>query len=157
MSMASPTLRSSWTTAPWASLSSSLTSMRARPSTAETLTGTSNTASRSAAARAAGSARSGSSASSATWLRSRSGKGMRSVPMGLVPAGQIGGHGRVDAPLQGGAVADEAAVRPFHAAVAGRDVGLAENHEAALEAALARELVEDRLQAAGVLGPEPHH
>src|SRR5579872_4201815 len=49
--MASPTLRSSSSTAPGPSLSSSPMCMRARPSTADTCTGTSNTASRSAAPR----------------------------------------------------------------------------------------------------------
>src|ERR1700761_5342823 len=87
MSMASPTLRSSSTTVFLPSLSSWLTSIELLPSTAETVTGTSNTASRSAA-ECFGAASAGPSEFSsalawpgASWLRS--GRSTLSVAMGL--------------------------------------------------------------------------
>src|SRR6476620_9092911 len=80
MSIASPTLRSSSNTAPGPRLSRLPTSIWARPSTAETWTGTSNTASRSAAPRLTDSESEGTSvpASGTTWTSppfSRSGSG----------------------------------------------------------------------------------
>src|SRR5258706_1842821 len=79
MSMASPTLRSSSSTVPGPSFNRSPTSMRARPSTADTCTGTSNTVSRSEAIREVGSSFAASVAAAAAasigpgWSRSGSG------------------------------------------------------------------------------------
>src|SRR5215475_10259324 len=148
MSMASPTLRSSSSTAPGPSLSRSPTSMRARPSTAETLTGTSNTASRSAAPRDVGpaSAASADTSGATPGLFSRSGSA--SLPSSLVslvslivqppwmrrgarirlaaPAGDVAPHRLVDRGFHGGELAPDAAVGPFDATIAHRDVGLGE-------------------------------
>src|SRR5208282_5205370 len=114
MSIASPTLRSSSSTVPGPSLSRSPISIRARPSTAETLTGTSNTASRSAAIRVVG-------------------------PSGSVVTGISGGAARAS---RLGGVTRDAAVRPFDPAVAHADAGLAEHDEPTFEAVQACDLVE---------------
>src|ERR1700692_3055500 len=155
MSMASPTLRSSSSTVPGPSLRRSPISIRARPSTAETCTGTSNTASRSAAIRVVGP--SGSIAmvgSSGVSFSSRLGSGILLSSLILVPPKQfvrrreyaaradIARHRFADHRIGCGVVAVDAAVRPFDAAIAQRDVGFGKDHQAALEVLGARDLVE---------------
>src|SRR5690242_10571492 len=147
MSIASPTLRSSSSTVPGPSLSRLPISMRARPSTAETWTGTSNTASRSAAVRVVGPSGSGAIGTSALPApASRLGSGtlpssfMRGSPQGFLcireaaPRADVARHGLGDRCFGRGAVAVSAAVRPLDAAVANRDIRLGEDDEAALEA-----------------------
>src|SRR5579883_108767 len=191
MSIASPTLRSSSSTVPGPSLSRSPISMRARPSTAETCTGTSNTASRSAATRdtgPSGSAIGGASTcasppsrfgsgtfGSSAILRSpelvvagheqfvSAGARLRRVRLprcggchfrrrrragARLAAGEIASgadvavDGFADCLVGGGRIAVDAAVGPFDAAIAWRDVGLGEHDQAPLETAGAGDLVE---------------
>src|SRR4051812_15233045 len=147
MSIASPTLRSSSSTAPGASLRRSPTGMRALPSTAETVTGTSKTCSRSAALFALTGASSVPTASGSASSRRGS---CRSLSWAIaVPIWSGGGFGLrragVRRGLEPGPVADDAAVGPFEARVAERDVGLAEHHDAALEAALAGKPLQHRV------------
>src|SRR5690242_8660300 len=156
MSIASPTLRSSSSTVPGPILRSSPTSMWARPSTAETCTGTSNTASRSAALCALGSAEGvaiGSASRATTSSPVRLGNGTwslsamfispersrhhRHAPRIDVAADRIG-----DRNLGLGAVALEAAVGPFDPAVAEGDVALCHHDQPALETARAGDLLE---------------
>src|ERR1700691_5352690 len=147
MSIASPTLRSSSSTVPGPSLSRSPISMRARPSTAETCTGTSNTASRSAAMRVvgpSGSEETGISAWTAAFSRSGSAILPSSLivgsPQRLVYGGEAAARAdiardrRADRRIGRGAVAVDAAVGPLDAAVADHDVGFGEHDQAALEA-----------------------
>src|ERR1700722_5319897 len=155
MSIASPTLRASSSTVPGPSLSRSPISMRARPSTAETWTGTSNTASRSAAMRVVGPSGSGTIGTSACPPpSSRLGNGtlpsslMLGSPQHFMRVGEgapgadivcdRGGDRRVGR----GGVAADAAVRPFDAAIADGDIGLGQHDEAALKAFGAHDVVE---------------
>src|ERR1700719_3582341 len=155
MSIASPTLRSSSSTVPGPSLRSSATSMRERPSTAETCTGTSNTASRSAAAlltvsMSAAVARSGRMATSPPPSRSGSGTlaSLSLIARPLLSFERAAARGRVavdhlaDGGLGRRAVTHHAAVGPFDAAVAGRDVGLRQHDQAPREPVRARRLLE---------------
>src|SRR6266852_9422605 len=170
MSMASPTLRSSSSTAPGPSRKSSPTSMRARPSTADTFTGTSNSASRSAAllpvsAAAASPMISGGGAASL----SRSGKGILSLSAivrlsghfkrdveARPPDRDVAFDGFGDGGFGGGALALEPAVGPFDAAVAGRDLGFGHDHQPALEAARLRELLQPLLGGGVDRAVDPH-
>src|SRR5689334_6684190 len=146
MSIASPTLRSSSSTAPGPSLSNSPTSIRARPSTAETCTGTSNTASRSAALREASSL---SAVTGPLWRGTTSGllssSGSGTLGSSLMPqasktfstgAAAAGRDVTLDRFADRGfglaAVARNAAVRPFDAAVAERHAGLDQNDQTAV-------------------------
>src|SRR5882724_5812032 len=162
MSIASPTLRSSSSTVPGPSLSKSPTSILALPSTADTCTGTSNTASRSAAPRLVSpfsanelgstggiAPDSGSRLGSGTLLsliarlliqpwRNLSKRGHR----GGLPCPEVTSNGVADGEVGLGRVADDPAVGPFDLAVADRDLGLGDHHDAALEAAGAGDLVE---------------
>src|SRR5580698_1946458 len=155
MSIASPTLRSSSSTVPGPSLSRSPISMRARPSTAETWTGTSNTASRSAAMRVVGPSGSGTIGTSACPPpSSRLGSGtlpsslMLGSPQYFVcvgeaaPGADIAGDRGADRRVGPGDVAADAAVRPFDAAIADGDIGLGEHDEAALKTFGAHDVVE---------------
>src|SRR5579862_4847544 len=155
MSIASPTLRSSSSTDPGPSLSRSPISMRARPSTAETWTGTSNTASRSAAIRVVGPSGSATTVTSACApASSRLGSGILPFslivgsPQRLVCVGRIAARARVtgdrhpDRRIRSGAVAVDAAVGPFDAAIAGRDVRLREHHQPALKVLGAHDVLE---------------
>src|SRR5438477_1011304 len=162
MSIASPTLRSSSSTVPGPSLSKSPTSILARPSTADTCTGTSNTASRSAAPRLVSplsanvfgstggiAPDSGSRLGSGTLLsliarlliqlwRNLSKRGHR----GGLPCPEVTSNGIADGEVGLVRVADDPAVGPFDLAIADRDLGLGDHHDAALEAAGAGDLVE---------------
>src|SRR5215471_7025579 len=155
MSIASPTLRSSSSTVPGPRLSSSPTSMWARPSTAETCTGTSNTASRSAAPREVASALAGARTAGSGTASSpaRFGNGTlssaifcfsaNSVSTGVAAPGRDVASDRLgDGGLGGDAVALEAAVGPFDAAIARRDVAFRHHHQPALETARAGDLLE---------------
>src|SRR5271170_4356839 len=155
MSIASPTLRSSSSTVPGPSLSRSPISMRARPSTAETWTGTSNTASRSAAMRVVGPSGSGASvAPIGAAPLSRLGSGILpsslifGPPQHFVGGGEVAARADIagdrfaDRRIGRGAVAVDAAVRPFDAAVADRDIGFGHHHQAAREIAGANDVVE---------------
>src|SRR5690349_10409605 len=166
MSIASPTLRSSSSTVPGPRLSSSPTSMWARPSTAETCTGTSNTASRSPAPREVGSgadaARTGSGTASSPV---RLGNGTLSSAILLLPGTQrppalprrdVASDRLGNGGLGGGAIALEAALRPFDATVARRDVALRHHHQPALEAARAGDLLEPLLGVGVEIGVDPH-
>src|SRR5580704_16629734 len=155
MSIASPTLRSSSSTVPGPSLSRSPMSMRARPSTAETWTGTSNTVSRSAAMRVVGPSGSGTVGISAGAPPS-SRLGNETLPSSLMlgspqyfvcvgeaaPGADIACDGGADRSVRCGGVAADAAVRPFDAAIADGDIGLGEHDEAALETFGAHDVVE---------------
>src|SRR5262249_2807347 len=147
MSIASPTLRSSSSTVPGPSLSRSPISMRARPSIAETWTGTSNTASRSAAMRVVGPSGSGTTETSvAAPPSSRLGSGtlasslMLGPPQRFVRVGEAAPRADIacdrgaDGGVGRGHVAADAAVGPFDAAIADGDVGLGEYDQPALEA-----------------------
>src|SRR5882724_4850966 len=124
MSMASPTLRSSSTMVPRPSLSSWLTSIPLLPSTALTVTGTSNTASRSAA-ECFGIESAGISVFSRaavpgalSWLRS--GRSTLSVAMGLsfhLGRGKMLGDEGGQRVLDGAFAAFGAAAAPFDTAV----------------------------------------
>src|ERR1700676_1079891 len=155
MSIASPTLRSSSRTVPGPSLRRSPISIRARPSTGDPCTGTSNTASRSEARRVVAPSGSGASgASSGDPPPSRLGSGI--LPSSLILGSpqhfvwrrqvasgvDIAGNRRADDRIGRGAVALDAAIRPFDAAVTDRDVGFGEHHQPALETARARDIVE---------------
>src|SRR6476659_8324957 len=162
MSMASPTLRSSSSTVPGPSLSRSPTSILARPSTADTCTGTSNTASRSAAPRLASPFSAnvlGSTGGIAPDSGSRLGSGTllsliarlliqpwcsfsRRGHVGGLPCPEVTSNGIADDQVGLGCVADDSAVGPFDLAVADSDLGLGDHHESALEAAGAGDLVE---------------
>src|ERR1043165_522824 len=128
--MASPTLRSSSTTVPRPSFRSWLTSIPDLPSTADTVTGTSNTASRSEALRLTSTAwpmspNSSALASCGAPCEARSGSSISSLPdMGLLlldvgraivgeaACDQLGQHG-----LDGGFATLGAAAAPLDAAV----------------------------------------
>src|SRR6185437_6827860 len=153
--MASPTLRSSSSTVPGPSWSNSPTSMRARPSTAETCTGTSNIASRSAAPRVVApsvSGASGISAGASPPSRFGSGTLLSSVMLGspenvvrarkILARADVAVHCVADRRIDFGTVAVDPAVGPFDAAVADPDLRLGEHHEATLEAAGAGDIVE---------------
>src|SRR5579863_428912 len=84
MSIASPTLRSSSSTVPGPSLRRLPMSMRARPSTADTCTGTSNTASRSEAMRVVGPSGSAASGGASTADPSSSRLGSGILPSSLI-------------------------------------------------------------------------
>src|SRR5215469_14943292 len=156
MSIASPTLRSSSSTVPGPRLSSSPTSMWARPSTAETCTGTSNTASRSAAPRVFASAAAAASSTGSGIAPSsplRLGNGTWSVSAIVFSPAKSQRHRAAarrdvapdrlgDRRLGRGTVVLEPAVGPFDPAVAGRDLGLGHHHQASVEAACARHLFE---------------
>src|SRR5581483_2539742 len=150
MSIASPTLRSSSSTAPGPSLSNCETSIFARPSTAETCTGTSNIASRSAAVLPAGSGSVGGVGAAASGPGcSRSGRetsslmGVHLSKLGILAArGEIASDGFGDCGLDRGAVAGEAAVGPFDAAIVRLHVRLGHDHEAAGKAEILRDRVE---------------
>src|SRR6202451_2935337 len=155
MSIASPTLRSSSSTVPGPSLSRSPMSMRARPSTAETWTGTSNTASRSAAMRVVGPSGSGTIGMSA-WAPPSSRLGSETLPSSLMlgspqyfvcvgeaaPGADIARDRGADRSVGRGGVATDAAIRPFDAAIADGDIGLGEHDEAALKAFRPHDAVE---------------
>src|ERR1700722_11273185 len=147
MSIASPTLRSSSSTVPGPVLRRSLISIRARPSTAETLTGTSNTASRSAAIRVVGP--SGSAVTGISGCAPRSSRlGRGTLPSSLILASPdhltCRGQAAARADITGNRFADgafgragfavDAAVRPFDPAVADADAGFAEHDELAFKA-----------------------
>src|SRR5580698_7142549 len=130
-------------------------SMRARPSTAETWTGTSNTASRSAAMRVVGPSGSGTIGTSACAPpSSRLGSGtlpsslMLGSPQDFVcvgetaPGADIARDRGADRRVRCGDVAADAAVRPFDAAIADGDIGLGKHDEAALKAFRAHDVVE---------------
>src|SRR5262249_2177289 len=155
MSIDSPTLRSSSSTAPGPSFRSSPTSILARPSTAETCTGTSKTASRSAALRVV----SPSSINSAGCISavtetspSRFGSGTfdswsliarhLSRPSGLAVTADpdVGRNPFPPCALRPGAVADPPAVCPLEPAVARRNVRFGKNDEPAFEPAHAGDL-----------------
>src|SRR5918994_1953578 len=148
MSMASPTFRSSSRMAPGASLRRSPIGMRELPSTAETMTGTSNTCSRSDApfvmtgpsfveVGATWPEPKATSVSS-SWGRGRSVVAFAMFVLAVRSAPRRGAHeGFVHRRLDTRLLAHDAAVRPFDAPVAGRDLGLAHHHEASLVAALA--------------------
>src|SRR5436190_2218341 len=154
--MASPTLRSSSSTAPGPILSNCPTSILARPSTAETCTGTSNIASRSAAdlplpssmppaegiwSADAGAAPSASRLGSGTFVSlSLMAQHLSKLVGGFAPRGDKAIDRLSDQRLRRGAVADHAAIRPFDAAIAFGDVGLAQHDEAAFESHMARNL-----------------
>src|SRR5215470_7693843 len=166
MSMASPTLRSSSSTVPGPRLSRLPTSIRARPSTAETWTGTSNTASRSAALRVSGSPPSDASAvacsvvCAAARSPSRSGSGIlpslsdiarasKGLDVGtrvlcLLAAahGDVAVNGLRDQRFGRAPITCQTAVRPFDAAVAGGDLGLAEHDQTPFVAARARDVLQ---------------
>src|SRR5256885_16734932 len=86
--------------------------------------------------------------------RSRLGRGMLPFSLSAIVAvspqlissraagRDIAPHQVVDRRRDGGALADDAAIRPFDPAIAERDVGLAEHHQPPLEAAAARDLFE---------------
>src|SRR5262249_31906692 len=167
MAIAPPTLRSSSSTVPGPRLSSSPTSMWARPSTAETCTGTSNTASRSAApreavsgaaARAAGSgtasspARLGNGTLSSAILRFSPNSAFAAAACRNEATDRLGDRG-----LGHRAVALEAAVRPFDPAVARRNVVFGHHHQPALEAARAGNVLEPLLGVGIELGVDAHH
>src|SRR3954471_8318792 len=162
MSMASPTLRSSSSTVPGPSLSRSPTSILARPSTADTCTGTSNTASRSAAPRlvsplSASVFGSTGGIAPASWSRSGSGTLLSLIARLLIqpwsnlskrghrggrPCPEVASNGIADGEVDLGRIADDPAVGPFDLAVADRDLRVGEHHEPALEAAAVGDLVE---------------
>src|SRR5215510_362300 len=158
MSIDSPTLRSSSRTAPGPSLSRLPTSICARPSTAETCTGTSNTASRSAAPRSTGSLSEGASVpascttcTSLPFSRSGSGTLVSSSLIAVVSKSLCGGHitGRditgdhlVNRRCRCGVVADDAAVGPLDTAVARRETFVGNDGQPAVEAGCARDLLD---------------
>src|SRR5579864_2266623 len=155
MSIASPTLRSSSSTVPGPSLSRSPISIRARPSTAETWTGTSNTASRSAAMRVVGPSGSwtiGTSACAPPSSRLGSGTLPFSLMLGppqhfvrvgeVAPGADIARDRGADRRLGRGGVAADAAVRPFDAAIADGDIGFGKHDQPALKAFRAYDVVE---------------
>src|SRR5438445_819512 len=139
MSMASPTLRSSSTMVPRPSLSSWLTSMPLLPSTALTVTGTSNTASRSAAV-CLGAASIGMSVLSnapeapgaPSWLRS--GRSTLSVAMGLSfhYVREMTGNKGAERVLDDAFAAFGAAAAPFDAAIGAGHGGIGGDQHAAL-------------------------
>src|SRR5258708_38830167 len=155
MSMASPTLRSSSSTVPGPSLSRSPTYMRARPSTAETWTGTSNPASRSAAMRVVGPSGPGTIGTSACPPPS-SRLGSETLPSSLMlgspqhflcvgeaaPGADIARDRAADRRVGRGGVAADAAVGPFDTAIADGDIGLGEPDQPALETFRAHDVVE---------------
>src|SRR5664279_3124252 len=170
--MASPTLRSSSSTAPGPSLSRSATSMRARPSTAETLTGTSNSASRSAAPRVKvsdsdGANRPASSTVCISPLFSRSGSGtllsssaIYRSPEFLIrcrTGRQVTGDRVIDGGKRRGLIAIDAAVGPFDAAIAGRHIGVRHHHQPALEATRMGGFLELLLGGVVDVGADAHH
>src|SRR5712691_3398174 len=174
MSIASPTLRSSSSTLPGPSLRRSATSMRERPSTAETCTGTSNTASRSDAPMLIVSMSvSGDSGAGRGAVISpaapRSGSGtldslslIAQISRGSVgycaAGGDVAAHRVADGAFGRGTIAHDAAVGPFDAAIAGRDLRLGEHDEASVEAAHAGNLVEllARLRVQRVVDAHDH-
>src|ERR1700722_8379329 len=159
MSIASPTLRSSSSTVPGPNLSKSLISIRARPSTADTCTGTSNTASRSPATREVW-----PSASIAPGI---SGCDARSSRLAVAPCRR---HSSVflhdltrnaltrarevaactdvardrfaDRAFGDAGVPIDAAVGPFDTAIADRNAGLSEHHQPAAKALGAGDIVD---------------
>src|SRR4029078_3474944 len=158
MSMASPTLRSSSSTAPGPSLSRLPTSICARPSTADTWTGTSNTASRSAAPRLTVSLSEGASVPAScttctSLLFSRSGSGtlvsssLICVVSGILCGGHVAGryvagNRFIDHRCRCSMVADDAAVGPFDAAVTRCELIVGNDGQPAFEAARARDLLD---------------
>src|SRR5271163_168633 len=154
MSMASPTLRSSSSTFPGPSLSRSPISIRARPSTADTCTGTSNTASRSEAMRLVSPSASASAGiSTGIPPPSRLGSGilLSSLILGspqhfmcrkVAARTDIAGNRLADRRIGRGGVARDTAIGPFDAAVADRDIRFGEHDEPALEVAHAHDIVE---------------
>src|SRR5580658_4034258 len=155
MSIASPTLRSSSSTVPGPSFKRSPISIRARPSTAETCTGTSNTASRSEAIRLVAPSGSGASAGSAGMPPpSRLGSGILLSSLifrspqhfmcrrEVAARADIAGDRLADRRVGRGAVAVDAAIGPFNAAVADRDIRLGEHHQPALEMTRAHDVLE---------------
>src|SRR6185503_3787074 len=158
MSMASPTLRSSSSTAPGPSLSRLPTSICARPSTADTWTGTSNTASRSAAPRLTVSLSEGASVPAScttctSLLFSRSGSGtlvsssliavVSGILCGRHVAGRyVAGDCLVDRRCRCSVIANDAAVRPFDPTVTWRKVFVGNDGQPAVEAACARDLLD---------------
>src|SRR4029079_17691997 len=158
MSMASPTLRSSSSTAPGPSLSRLPTSICARPSTADTWTGTSNTASRSAAPRVTVSLSEGASVpascttcTSLPFSRSGSGTLVSSSLIAVVSGILCGGHvaGRyvtgdrfIDHRCRCGIVPDDAAIDPFDTAVTWREALVGNDGKPAIEAAGPRDLLD---------------
>src|SRR5690348_16956222 len=158
MSIASPTLRSSSSTAPGPSLSKLPTSICARPSTAETWTGTSNTASRSAAPRLTSSLSEGASVpascttcTSPPFSRSGSGTLVSSSLIAIVSGILCGGHvaGRyvagdrlIDRRYGCSLVTDDAAVGPFDTAVAWRETFVGNDDQPALIAARASDFID---------------
>src|SRR5476649_75585 len=166
MSMASPTLRSSSMMVPLPSFKSWLTSIPLLPSTALTVTGTSNTASRSAA-ECLGAVSAGPSALSsaagtpaaASWLRS--GRSTLSVAMGLsfhVRRGHVrSGHlMRETVGNKGGQrVFDDlfaalgAAAAPFDAAIGARHGQVGGDHHASLIALFMGDIGQARFQHLG--------
>src|ERR1700677_2401855 len=155
MSIASPTLRSSSSTVPGPSLSKAPISIRARPSTAETCTGTSNTASRSEAMRVVGPSGSGASGVSiCDSPPSRLGSGILLSSLILCPpqffmrrregarGPDITRYRLADRSVSRGAVAIDAAVRPLDAAIARRETRLGEHHQPALETLGPHDVVE---------------
>src|SRR6185437_6515065 len=169
MSIASPTLRSSSSTVPGPSRNSSPTSMRARPSTADTCTGTSNTASRSAAPRVVGSLSGASAPASLTvgmppFSRSGSGTFVSSLISRLLRSSMrrcgarrdVAGDHVVDDGEHRRPVAVHAAFAPFDAAVAGRERRVRLHHQAAFETARLRDLLELVLAGRVEIGADAH-
>src|ERR1700733_2867151 len=155
MSIASPTFRSSSSTVPGPSFKRSPISIRARPSTAETCTGTSNTASRSEAMRLVAPSGSGACVGSIGMPPlSRLGSGILLSSLILRPpqyflcrrevaaGADIAGDRFADRCVGRRAVAVDAAVSPFNAAVADLDIRLGEHHQPALVMARAHDVLE---------------
>src|SRR4029079_15978636 len=158
MSIASPTLRSSSSTVPGPSLSRSPTSILARPSTAETCTGTSNTASRAAARRLTSppsASAFGSTGGMASALPSRSGSSTLLLSLmarfllpsflghgGGVPRAEIAADGVVDSEAGLASVAHNAAVGPFNLAVANGVARLGQHDKASFETLALGDFVE---------------
>src|SRR5271155_1515054 len=166
MSIASPTLRSSSTIVPLLSFKSWLTSIPDVPSTAETVTGTSNTASRSAELRLgspslapsvcrsavlstalSSRARSGNSTSS---LFAMSGSFVLTVP-------EIAGNQFFQRALYGGRCAFRTAAAPFDTAIRTLERGIGRNLHAAVEAFFMRDFAGARGQSLGHLRRSLQH
>src|ERR1700761_3920448 len=150
MSMASPTLRSSSTMVPLPSFRSWLTSMPDLPSTAETVTGTSNTASRSEALRLGSVSGVSSPCRSAgelpgTASRPRSGSWTSSLDI-VVVLGEMSGDQRRDGVFERLLVALHAAAAPFDAAIGIGEARFGCDLHAAVEPLFERDIGEARLQ-----------
>src|SRR5262249_56144818 len=94
------------------------------------------------------------------WCRRRSSfisRGNMGFRCRLAANADVAADGLVDRSGDGGAVAADAAIRPFDAAIARRDLGLAQNHQAALQAQLANDLVDPFPPPSLPLIPDPDH